>query len=328
MSTIERAIRKLNGEDGSTSAEDQTEQASAAAADQAPQEARQKQAEPDTVVETPVTESATAPAPASPPPAVSAETQDERPRPGNFIQLDLARLDAEGFITPDSPVSGLTEEFQQIKRRLLGNMVEGMAETDAPANLIMITSAVPGEGKTYTSVNLAMSLVREMDKTVLAIDTDIIKSDMSRAFGVKGRQGLFDLLERDDLRLPDLLVRTSIPNLVILPAGQSRGNISEKLASEAMHRLTQELATRYRDRVVLFDSPPVLATTGATSLAPFIGQTVMVVEAETTPQSAIQAALQRMEHIKVAGLILNKARGVAHGHDYHYGYGYYNRVNQ
>jgi len=322
MSTIERAIRKLNGEAdtpaGEQEAAEQQTQAPESSAGAAPQQEAVPAAKPE------------------PPVEKAAVHQEERHTAGaggthgpeNFIQLDLARLDAEGFITPDSPVSGLTEEYQQIKRRLLGNMVEGMAGTDAPANLIMITSAVPGEGKTYTSINLAMSLVREMDKTVLAIDTDIIKADMSRAFGVKGRQGLFDLLERNDLHLADLLVRTSIPNLVILPAGRAHGNISEKLASEAMQRLTRELASRYKDRVILFDSPPILATTGATSLAPCIGQTIMVVEAETTPQSAIQAALQRLEHIKVTGLILNKARGVAHGHEYHYGYGYYNRVNK
>jgi len=327
MSTIERAIRKLNGEDKDAPAE---ERAREDAERETVTPAGERPAPP---VEQPAERaSADPPVQASQAPARgdAGRVDEGHPRSENFIQLDLARLDAEGFITPDSPVSGLTEEYQQIKRRLLGNMVEGMADTEvpAPANLIMITSAVPGEGKTYTSVNLAMSLVREMDKTVLAIDTDIIKADMSRAFGVRDRPGLFDLLERDDLRLPELLVRTSIPNLVVLPAGQTHGNISEKLASEAMRRLTRELASRYRDRVVLFDSPPVLATTGATSLAPFIGQTVMVVEAETTPQSAIQAALQRLEHVKIAGLILNKARGVSHGHDYHYGYGYYNRVNE
>lgn len=336
MSTIERAIDKLQGKSPSREPEVGVTEEQEAFHPTPDSEAQpeQGQAAPATekLARKTSEESGAINSPKSLPDDPKRSSSDAPPAPvgpdvaDKYVQLDLARLKANNYLTPDEPVNTLAEEFQQIKRRLLGNMVPGISNMEAPGNLIMITSAVPGEGKTYTSVNLALSITREMDRTVLAVDTDIIKSDMSRAFGVLGRPGLFDYLERDDLPVSELLIRTSIPNLVVLPAGLSHGNITEKLASVAMQRLCEELSTRYKDRIVIFDSPPILATTGATALAPMIGQTVMVVEAETTPQAAIKQALQRMDHVKLAGLLLNKTRGGKQEHGYQYGY--YQQVGQ
>ena len=243
----------------------------------------------------------------------------------NYIALQEDRLAAGGFLTPNGGRTRQQEEYQQIKRRLLGNLVPGMAPTENPPNLIMVTSSVPSEGKTFTSSNLAISIAMEIDHTVLAVDTDIVKSDMSGTFGLRNRKGLFDLLGDPTLRMEDLLVRTSIPNLVVLPAGTHGKFSTEYLASGFMKELLAEMATRYPDRIVLFDSPPILATTTAAALAKLVGQLVLVVEAGKTKQETLREALMQIEGIPITGLILNKIKqSVAGGYGYYgyYGYGY------
>lgn len=243
------------------------------------------------------------------------------PASDRVVALDFARLSAAGFLTPNQTTTRQSEEYQQIKRRLLNNMANGVQSDGRASNLILITSSVPSEGKTFTSVNLAISIAMEVDHTVLLIDTDIMKRDTSRVLGVSDRKGLFDLLANPELRLEDLLVRTSMKNLVLLPVGTPRDGSTELLASMRMRELTKEIATRYHDRVVLFDSPPVLATTTAAALAPLVGQLVLVAEAGSTKQETIKETLQRLDRVTITGVILNKSKQVATAsYDY---YGYY-----
>jgi protein-tyrosine kinase len=267
-------------------------------------------------VETPVAPAAQAIAAAS-----AARPSTPNPPSDRIVHLDFARLAAAGFLTPNQATTRQSEEYQQIKRRLLNNMANGVQAESRTPNLILITSSVPSEGKTFTSVNLAISIAMEVDHTVLLIDTDIMKRDTSRVLGVSDRKGLFDLLANPELRLEDLLVRTSMKNLVLLPVGTPRDGSTELLASMRMRELTREIATRYHDRVVLFDSPPVLATTTAAALAPLVGQLVLVAEAGSTKQETIRETLQRLDRTTITGVILNKAKQVAvPSYDY---YGYY-----
>lgn len=335
MSSIERAIDKLTGEPTATDDEGKDEaradsraDAEAAAAGIAPPETESAAA----ATELPSAKEdgvAGAPAPAAAVTAAAAAPQPSTapvPPVGDDVAvIDFERLAAAGHLIPDATLmTRESEEYQQIKRRLLGNIVEGILPSSRPANLIMVTSSLPSEGKTFTSVNLALSLTMEVDHTVLAVDTDIMKKDMSRAFGVEDRPGLYDLLGNESLRLEDLLVRTTIPNLVLLPVGQSREASTERLASAQMRALADEIATRYSDRVVLFDSPPILATTTAAALAPLVGQLVVVVEAARTKQETVRSALMRLEGVRVTGLILNKSRQPQQrDHEY---YGYYYRT--
>jgi receptor protein-tyrosine kinase len=240
--------------------------------------------------------------------------------PERIVHLDFARLAAAGFLTPNQPTTRQSEEYQQIKRRLLSNIAAGSKSDLRAANLILITSSVPNEGKTFTSVNLAISLAMEVDHTVLLIDTDLMKRDLSRVLGVSDRKGLFDLLANPELRLEDLLVRTSMRNLVLLPVGTQRDGSTELLASMRMRELTKEIATRYHDRVVLFDSPPVLATTTATAMAPLVGQLVLVAEAGSTKQETVRETLQRLDRATITGVILNKAKQAAAASYEYYGY--------
>jgi protein-tyrosine kinase len=259
-------------------------------------------------------------------PAPVAEPARPSARRSRNLEIDLKRLAARGHLVPGRGTDTMSEQYQQIKRRLLSNINNPEGGFDAPPNLIMITSSVPNEGKTFTSVNLALSLAMELERTVLAVDTDVIKQDMTRTFGASGRPGLFDYLSRDDITLPDVICNTNVPKLSLVPAGTERTTITERLASDAMRRLTLELAQRYSDRIVLFDCPPVLATTGATALAPYIGQIVVVVEAGRTTHDTLRHALQMLDHVSITGLILNKVKEtMTDGYQYYgyrYGYGY------
>ena len=272
----------------------------------------------------PPTVAAPAPAPIAAP-SMSAGPAERSHEPvinsKNFVNIDFARLAAAGYLTPEQPMTRQSEEYQHIKRRVLDNMVPGVLNTNRPSNLILITSSVPSEGKTFTAVNLAISIAMEVDHTILVVDTDIMKRDLSRAFGVVDRKGLFDLLAAPNLRLEDLLVRTNLRNLVILPVGSKREGSTELLASMRMRELADEISLRYRDRVVLFDSPPVLATTTASALAPLVGQVILVAEAGSTKHESILEALQRLDRVTITGVILNKSKqAAASSYDYYGSY--------
>lgn len=238
------------------------------------------------------------------------------------VELDLERLAEAGFITSDSKGNLTAEEFRILKRPLLAN-IAGSAAPIRNANLVMVTSSLPDEGKTFTAINLAMSIARELDRTVLLVDADVARPSLPRVLGIPERKGLLDVLQDKSLQLSDVLLRTNIEKLTLLTAGTPDSHATELLASEAMGRLLVDIGRRYSDRVVIFDSPPLLPTTEARALATRMGQIVFVVRAEETPQNAIKEALTTIESCPVKLLVLNQARSfenVAYGYEYGYGY--------
>lgn len=238
------------------------------------------------------------------------------------VELDIAKLAAEGFITPEASGSLIAEEFRVLKRPLLGN-VSGSAAPIRNANLIMVTSSLPGEGKSFTAVNLAMSIAMELERTVLLVDADVARPSLPRVLGVPQQKGLLDVLQDKSLNLSDVLLRTNIDKLTVLTAGTADDRATELLASEAMGSLLTEIARRYSDRIVIFDSPPLLLTTEARVLATRMGQIVFVVRAEETPQTAIKEALGTIEACPIKLMVLNQAKNienVAYGYEYGYGY--------
>ena len=174
-------------------------------------------------------------------------------------------------------------------------------------NLVMVTSALPSEGKTFTSLNLALSIATEIDSTVLLVDGDVAHPSIPEIIGAPHGPGLLDLLTRDDLDFADALVKTNIEKLSLLPAGTRHRRSTELLASEQMASLLREIASRYRDRIIIFDSPPLLATTEARVLATNMGQIVMVVAADATSQHAVNQALATIEGCEIVLMVLNKA---------------------
>jgi receptor protein-tyrosine kinase len=228
--------------------------------------------------------------------------------PSRHIDLDLGRLRAAGMITPDLPNLKLAEEFRVIKWPLLQNVRGKSAAPIDRANLIMVTSSTPGEGKSFVSANLAVSIAMEVDTSVLLIDADVTARSMEQIFGITApHYGLMDLLSRPELELSAAAVTTNIPRLSILTAGQSHPRATELLASQAMRALLDKLAGR-RDLVVVFDSPPLLATSESRVLATYMGQVTVVVEANRTTRTKLEQALDTVSECPVVMTILNKAR--------------------
>jgi len=223
------------------------------------------------------------------------------------IDLNFARLRARGFVTPDATTSQIAEEFRVIKRPIIRNALGQGGVRVRNGNLVMVTSALPGEGKTFTSLNLALSIATEVDSTVLLVDGDVAHPSIPELLGAPHGPGLLDLLTRDNLEFSDALVRTNIEKLTLLPAGSRHRRSTELLASEQMASLLREMASRYRDRIIIFDSPPLLATTEARVLAANMGQIALVVAADATSQHAVNQALATVEACEVVMMILNKA---------------------
>ena len=239
------------------------------------------------------------------------------------LTIDLDRLREQSMITADAARTPTAESFRQIKRHIVANVANPKAEPGT--NLVMITSALPGEGKTFCSINLAFSLAMEMDRTVLLVDADVAKPSVLKALGVEMKVGLMDVLLDRSIELGDVLCKTNIDKLTILPAGTQHHRATELIASETMHALLVEIAERYRDRIIIFDSPPLLAASESAALASRMGQILVVVEAGKTSESELKDALHRIEARNVVGLLLNKGQtlgGGSYGGGYGYGYGY------
>lgn len=240
-----------------------------------------------------------------------------------LIEIDLVRLARMGMVTPDKPKSSIAEEFRVIKRPLIGNAKGHGAAPIAKGNLIMVTSSLPGEGKSFSAINLAVSMAMELDFTVLLVDADFSRPSVLPRLGLPAEKGLMDVLVGEVPDLRDVMLRTNIEKLTILPAGMPHARATELIASEAMAKLLAEMASRYPDRIIIFDSPPLLATTEARVLATHMGQVLVVVEAERTTHGAVAHALSTIEECPVKMMILNKSRGKAGGlYGYGYGYGY------
>lgn len=251
----------------------------------------------------------------------TAITPEQKNRTPKKVELNLAKLHAAGMVTPDAGRSSIAEEFRAIKRSLIMQAFENPEGSSKPNNLIMVTSSLPGEGKTFCAINLALSIAKELDHTVLLVDADVARPSILRNLGLQPEAGLMDVLLNETLNIGDVLLKTNVDTLSILPAGTSHRHATELLASQNMSRLLHELANRYRDRIVIFDSPPLLMTSEARVLATQMGQIVMVVEGEKTTQNALKNSLRHLESCPNVNLIYNKAKAFRSGELYGY---YYN----
>ncbi len=237
-------------------------------------------------------------------------------------EIDLAALREAGYISPDMPPNLMSEEFRIIKRSLLLHAFRKDGEGHNN-NVILVTSSNPSEGKTFCTINLALSIATEQDVTVLLVDADFSKPEIFNRLGVKGGRGLMDVVADSNMDVGDCLVRTNIPNLVLLPAGRQHNLTTELLASERMANMVSEISTRYPDRIVIFDSPPVLASSAASVLALYMGQTVFVIEAEKTTEPQIKESLGMISACENINLLLNKTRYNGSNKKFasYYGYG-------
>ena len=243
--------------------------------------------------------------------------------PERFCDIDLSDLVAKGYLRPGEGRSQLAQEMRRIKRPLLLNMQKQRAKPDdlPPANLIMVTSSLPNEGKTFMSINLAISMAAELDRRVLLVDADVSKGDITAQLGILAHRGLSDILHETNYISEDGVLTSNVERLSILPAGGNTDHTDELYASELMENVCRHLAAQDPDRVVIFDSPPLLATTETAVLARHMGQVVLVVEANQTPQDAVGQSVQLLEGCANVSLVLNKTTQRDSG-GYGYGYGY------
>ena len=234
----------------------------------------------------------------------------------------LDRLREKVMLVPGSSLGPeIRSEYRRIKRPLLSNAFGKSSELVDDGNLILVTSSVPGEGKSYTALNLALAIAQERDHTVLLIDADVTKQGVSRMLGIERRRpDLTDLLTSEDLSVAKAMLRTDVPGLVLLPAGKPHEYITEMVASQRMSRLVNELASRYSDRVIIFDGPPLLSTPEAPILAGLVGQVVFVIEAGKTPHAIVDDALGMLPKEKAVGLVLNKSESISNRGGYYYNY--------
>lgn len=200
--------------------------------------------------------------------------------------------------------AAMAEEFRMIKRPLLRTLRDG---DSARPNLVAVTSAMPGEGKSFCAFHLALSMAMERDTTVLLVDAHMANPALPGLLGIPDGPGMMDLLMDDRLSAADVIVKAGHPALSVLPAGKANHHTVELLASRDMARLLEELASRYADRIILFDTAPLLVTTEASVLAAQMGQVVLVVDAETTTRACLGEALRHLEPCPHVHLVYNNA---------------------
>ena len=251
-------------------------------------------------------------------PAQPAPKRPHAPR----VEIDASKLARHGLLTPTSMRSNLSEEVRLLKQDVINNFLEARAPR---SNLVMVTSPNPGEGKTFNVLNLAISLACDPDFNILLVDADFARPQVCNYLGVPAREGLLDILANPARDLGDVILRTSIEHLSLIPAGEIRDNSVELLRSQRMLTLADELAERYPDRIVLFDSPPLLATVDPAVLAKRMGQVILVVEAERTERADIEQAIELLPEEAYLGLVLNKGSGF--GASTYARHGYYRRTD-
>ena len=243
---------------------------------------------------------------------------------GGVVDVNREALREAGLLATVVQQKRIADQYRQIKRPLLANASSRRTDIVPRGNLIMVGSAIPGEGKTFTCINLALSIALEQDWSVVLVDADCAKPHISRVFGLKDRPGLLDILRDSSNRFDEYVVNTNIRNLAILPAGKQDELATELLSSERMDRLCEKVSAENSRRIVLFDTSPLLFTTEAPIVSSHLGQVALVVAAERTSQQIVLNAIELLDDSKAINVILNKAGAgdAMMGDFYGYGYGY------
>lgn len=238
----------------------------------------------------------------------------------NRFAIDVNALRAGGYLPELSKERQFADQYRRIKRPLIEKALSGDDAGGEP-RVIIVTSAVPGDGKTFTSINLAFSMALERDISILLIDSDVAKHHITDIFGLRQRKGLLDALTDESMDPEALVVPTNTRGLSILPTGTRVEGTAELVSSNRMRQVVATLCARNPRRILLLDSPPMLITNEGRALVKIAGQVVLVVRAGETPRHAVQAAMNMIDEKQAGGLILNQIKvGLTEGY---YGYGAY-----
>ncbi|HEX4192618.1 MAG TPA: AAA family ATPase [Stellaceae bacterium] len=242
-----------------------------------------------------------------------AAPQPESIAQSRQVSIDRAALRQHGIALPSAGRSRIAEEFRIVKRQIVAKFIDEVeGDPEAARNrVIMVTSAKPGEGKTFAAINLALSIASEQDLKVLLIDLDTRSHAMQDMMGIPAGRGLTDLLSNPDVDFADVVLRTNMPNLAIMPAGHPDNRGPELLSSKRTREMFEEMTRRYSDRFIIFDAPSCLASSDPATLAGIVGQVVFVVEADQTQQEEVESALSLVRGCANISLLLNKVRNSA-----------------
>jgi protein-tyrosine kinase len=244
-------------------------------------------------------------------------SQSEESKAANRLVIDANALRAAGYLPEASKDRQFVDQYRRIKSPLIEKALSGDDAGGEP-RVIMIASAVPGDGKTFTCINLAFSMALERDISLLLIDSDVAKQQITDIFGLRGRKGLLDALTDENLDPEALVVPTSSRGFSILPAGSRVEGTAELVSSNRMRQIVTTLCARNPRRILMLDSPPLLITNEGRALVKLAGQVVLVVRAGVTPRHAVQAAIGMVDEKQAGGVILNEVKaGFTEGY---YGY--------
>src|SRR5438445_6222958 len=244
---------------------------------------------------------------------------------GPQLVLDRGRLAGFGVAIPSAGRSRTVEEFRLVKRNLMSAWSQSELVADRRSSrLIMVTSARPSEGKTFTALNLALAFASERSIKALLVDADTQHSTLPQILGIPGDKGIVDVLA-GNLELSEVLIQTNIPNLLILPGGRGGPHVPELLSSHEMGALLDEMSQWLADRYIIIDTPPCMASSDAAALAPFVGLIVFVVEANHTQQMEIEASLSMLSACPRISLLLNKSDTLSGEHFGSYEYYYHSQ---
>jgi receptor protein-tyrosine kinase len=266
---------------------------------------------------------------ANEPEPLSTPTEEAAFRPGApELMLDRGRLASYGITIPSSARSRTVEEFRLVKRNLMTQLSQGHVIADQRSTrLIMVTSARPGEGKTFISLNLALAFASERDVKALLVDVDTQHSSLQTILGIPSELGIVDVLAGNH-ELPEVLIQTNMPNLMVLPSGRGGPHVPELFSSNQMALLMAEMTRRFADRYIIIDTPPCMASSDAAALAPLVGQIVFIVEAHHTQQVEIEASLSMLSACPRISLLLNKSDTMAGEHFGSYEYYYHSEGHE
>ncbi|HYD11926.1 MAG TPA: hypothetical protein VEC11_03670 [Allosphingosinicella sp.] len=246
-----------------------------------------------------------APAPA-PEPARPVFTAPRTAEPaGEVAEINRDVLAANGFIVPGAPMNAIAEEFRLLKHTLLSDIAAARRQTEEQRRTVLVCSSQPKEGKTFSAINLALSLAGEKELEVLLVEADFLKPDALAKLGIAGGPGLVDALLDNDSDPEAFVIRTDVPGLSVLPAGAKTNNVPELLASDRCREVLAKLAGNQR-RIILFDSPPVLMASHAIVLAGLVGRALVVVRADQTTEADLREAIGLLQGCEIS-LILNGA---------------------
>ena len=235
------------------------------------------------------------------------------------IAVDFGRLRTFGYLPEQGQERRFADYCHRIKRPLIDRALGSNSAPDS--RLILLSSALPGDGKTLVTLNLALSMARERDISVLLVDGDLPKARISHVLGLRDKMGLLDALKDDTLDVESLVLDTDVSNLEVLPAGHPSEGAAELVASARMRDVATRLISRHPRRLVLFDSPPLLVSSEARALAPIPGQIILVTRARHTPRRSIADAIAQIDKKKLQGLVLNDAYELGPEHGYYDYYG-------